>query len=563
MWEKIIKFLAKLAKGYPFSSLPCLSPSIRRFVLAEFWKAAPRKSRTTQDLTRPSPAAKRIFSGSAWGILSRILDAGAKFVTIPLLVGYYGKGDYGLIALAFSLNAYLRLMDLGMNVGSVKFLSQWEAKGDWDSISRASRSGVIFYGLIGLVNSLVFLFMAFNGGYFFKLSPEQIPVYRTMMIILSFSTVPNWLSNVVVQLLSAKDELAHVNRSFLASSLVNFCVALAAVYFKWSLPTYFLGYTLATLLPIPLNILRLKVLPLRLSQLLLPKWDLTIFKEIIGYSAAIFLMGIFQLTANELRPILLARYASSIDVLTDYRVIQTIAMLVISFGSIFLQVLIPSASKIYAEGNQEKLERMVLEGTRYISLFLCFVVFILILNSQDLLGLYMGTDYLYLAPWLNLWLLTVLLNMHNTPVASLVLSSGKTKALIYSSAISCIVSLPITALLAPEWNVGAAVLGYLVYMTIQISFFYTYYIPKVLKLNSWKILSSSFLPALGLSILAFGIGFLLQQALDQKVPTWLGMGLNSLAFVLAFVAGFAAFLFRPSEKQVLMTYLQRFKKPQA
>src|SRR5690606_15714252 len=119
------------------------------------------------------------------------------------------------------------------------------------------------------------------------------------------------------------------------------------------------------------------------------------------------------------------------------------------FGSIFLQVLLPSASKAYAEGNHAKIERMVLEATRYISIFLCFVVFILILNSRSLLGMYMGPDYLYLAPWLNLWLLTVLLNMHNTPVASLVLSSGKTKVLIFSSAISCIISLPITIILAP------------------------------------------------------------------------------------------------------------------
>ncbi|WP_051315076.1 lipopolysaccharide biosynthesis protein [Algoriphagus terrigena] len=508
----------------------------------------------------PSPAAKRIFSGSVWGIVSKILDAGAKFITIPLLVGYYGKGDYGLIALAFSLNAYLRLMDLGMNVGSVRFLSQWEAKGDWDSISRASRSGVIFYGVIGLVNTLVFLFMAFNGEYFFKLSPDQIPVYRTMMFILSASTVPNWLSNVVVQLLSAKDELGHVNRAFLISSLANFGVALIAVQFKWSLPAYFLGYTLATLLPIPLNIFRLKVFPIKLSQLLLPKWDLPIFKEIIGYSAAIFLMGIFQLTANELRPILLARYASSIDVLTDYRVIQTIAMLVISFGSIFLQVLLPSASKIYAEGNHDKIERMVLEATRYISLFLCFVVFILILNSHDLLGLYMGPDYLYLAPWLNLWLLTVLLNMHNTPVASLVLSSGKTKALIFSSAISCIVSLPITVVLAPTMNVGAAVLGYLVYMSIQIGFFYVYYIPKVLKLSSWKILATSFVPALMVGLLSFGGAYGLQKWLGLGNSEWVKMILNSGIFSLIFLAVAGVFLIRPGEKQLLNAYLQRFTR---
>ena len=63
----------------------------------------------------------KLVSDSFWGILAKIIDAGAKFFTIPMLVGYYGKSDYGLIALVFSLNAYMRLMDMGINIGSIRF----------------------------------------------------------------------------------------------------------------------------------------------------------------------------------------------------------------------------------------------------------------------------------------------------------------------------------------------------------------------------------------------------------------------------------------------------------
>src|SRR5690554_5578965 len=141
-------------------------------------------------------SAKRIFSGSAWGILAKIFDAGAKFVTIPLLVGYYGKADYGLIALAFSLNAYLRLMDLGMNIGSVRFFSMWVAREEWDKIKNVSRSSMVFYGFIGLVNAVIFLIMSDYGEYFFNLQEDQVSIYRWMMYILAASAVFNWLSNV-------------------------------------------------------------------------------------------------------------------------------------------------------------------------------------------------------------------------------------------------------------------------------------------------------------------------------------------------------------------------------
>jgi O-antigen/teichoic acid export membrane protein len=503
-------------------------------------------------------AARRIFSGSIWGILAKILDAVAKFITIPLLVGFYGKADYGLIALAFSLNAYLRLMDLGMNVGSVRFFSMWEAKSDWESIGKASRSSIIFYGAIGLINALIFMFMANYGQFFFNLKTDQIATYRIMMYILSASTILNWLANVIIQLLSAKDELGYVNRVNVISSVLNFTVALVAIRFEWSLPLYFLFYTISTLIPIPLNLLRLKVFPLSLSALILPQWDGKIFREIIGYSSAIFLMGIFQLTANELRPLLLAKFASGIDVLTDYRVIQTIAMLIISFGTIFLQVLLPAAAKVYQEQNFPKIERMVLQATRYISIFLSFIVFILILNSESILLLYMGKNYLHLSLWLNIWLVTVLLNMHNTPVASLVLSSGKTRFLIYSSATACIISLPITIILAPSLNVGAAVLGYLAYMLIQIGFFYIYYIPKVLKLDSKKIFFGSFFPSV--------LSALISYAVAMGIGWWIDFPLGilrllsySAIFTTVFVLYHYLFILKASDLDFVRTKILKSK----
>ena len=427
--------------------------------------------------------------------MAKILDALAKFVTIPLLVGFYGKADYGLIALAFSLNAYLRLMDLGFNVGAVRFFSMWAEAREWEKITRVSRSSMVFYGAIGLINAAIFLGMSAYGQQLFNLTETQLPIYRQMMYVLALSTVLNWLSGVTIQLLSAMDELGFVNRTTAFSSVLNFGVALVAIQWQWDLVTYFIGYTLATLMPIPFYVWRLNVFPVARHALLAPRWDGPAFREILLYSLAIFAMGLFQLTANNLRPLLLGKFAGGVEVLTDYRVIQTIAMLIVAFGGVFMQVLLPSASKAYAAGDHGRMERMVFNATKYISIFLSFMVFVLILNADDILLLYMGSDYSGLSLWMSLWLLTVLLSMHNTPVASLVLSTGKTRALVYSSAVACVISLPITVVFAPRLQVGAAVVGYLVYMVLQIGFFYTYYIPKVLHLNGWRLFGRAFLPA--------------------------------------------------------------------
>jgi len=464
-------------------------------------------------MTKKSTFTK-ILSGSVWGIFAKILDAFAKFFTIPMLVGFYGKADYGLIALAFSLNAYLRLMDMGMNVGSIRFFSMWIAQKKWDKIAVVSRSSIVFYGVIGVINALVFVFMAERADLFFNISPDQSVVFKWMMYILSISTVFNWMTSVVSQLLNAHGEQGWVNRVTVISSVLNFLTALLAVKYKLNLPVYFLLYTLSTLIIIPFNVYRLKIYNMPLLSLLSPKWNGKAFKEILGYSLTIFAIGIFQQSADSLRPLLLGKYASQgIEVLTEYRVIQTIAMLIIAFGAIFMQVLLPSASKIYAENNREKLEQFVYDGTKYISVFLSLVVFLLIVNARTILHLYMGAGYDHLALWLIIWLLTVLVSMHNAPVATLVLSSGKTKNLAYFSAFTCVVSLPITSMLAHKYNVGAAVIGFFVYVWLQIGFYYVYYIPKVLFLESKKIFFGSFFPSMLSGIIASVITYFISNLL--------------------------------------------------
>lgn len=489
-----------------------------------------------------------MLSGTVWGVIAKIFDALAKFVTIPMLVGYFGKADYGLIALTFSLNAYLRLMDMGMNIGSIRFFSIWISEKSWDKISQVSRSSVVFYGVIGIINSLIFLLMAEYAGDFFKLELHQQPVFKWMMYILSASTVFNWVSSVVNQLLNAYGEQGWINRVTVISSFFNFVTAFVAVKLHLSLPIYFVLYTLSTLMVIPLNVYRLRIYKMPLLSLLWPKWNGKAFKEILGYSLAIFVMGIFQFSADSLRPILLGKYASGgISVLTEYRVIQTMAMLVIAFGGVFMQVLLPSAAKVFMEGDKRRLEVMVFDGTKYITIFLSFVVFLLIVNADIILNLYMGEEYSHLEIWLVAWLLTVLITMHNAPVASIVLASGKTKKLAYSSAFSCLLSLPITAILAHKYNVGAAVIGFFVYVCMQASVYYVYYIPNILLLNGYKIIMTSFFPSVLVALIAAAVTKTFSFFNPYVENAYLILIVNSLLFSVLFITMLLGFVVKKEE----------------
>ena len=85
------------------------------------------------------------FSAFFWSTLSKILNAIFGFVSVPLLLGFFGKAEYGLLSIATACNGYMHLMDLGMNTGAVKFFAQWEAEGHRNMIYRVAKTNISFY----------------------------------------------------------------------------------------------------------------------------------------------------------------------------------------------------------------------------------------------------------------------------------------------------------------------------------------------------------------------------------------------------------------------------------
>ncbi|MEC7784233.1 MAG: hypothetical protein VYB38_12535 [Bacteroidota bacterium] len=502
-------------------------------------------------------ANTRLLSDSLLGIASKIIDALAKFFTIPMLIAYFGKGDYGLVSLAFSLNAYLRLMDMGMNIGSIRFFSMWIVEKNWSRITNVSRSSIVFYGAIGVINTIIFIILGAYSEYFFTIAIPQREPFKYLMYILAFSTVFNWTSSVVKQLLIANDQIGWINKANIVSSILIFGSAVVAIYAKLSLPEYFMLYILSTMVAIPLNVYRLRDFEVSVKQLLTPGWFAVDFKIILNYSLAIFAMGFFQFSADNLRPILLGRFASKgVEVLTEYRVIQTITAIVIAFGGVFLQTLLPHASKLYASKDTARIQTTIFTGTKYISAFLGLVVFGLITCAEQLLKLYVGVEYIHLTIWLQIWLLTVYVAMHNAPVSSLVLASGKTRFLVISSGVACLATIPITIFFAGSLNVGAAVLGYLAYVILAISAYYFYYTPVILKLAAAKLFFKAFLPSFLLGALSFFGVSILCNYISIYSSLYL-IVIQVLSFAAVYITLLVAFIVPISE---VKTLLEKFRK---
>jgi O-antigen/teichoic acid export membrane protein len=493
---------------------------------------------------------KYITGSFAWGTVAKLLDAGIKFLTIPFLLSYFGKENYGLLTLAIATNAYMALFDMGINIGAVKFFSQWIVSGKYDLLHRVAQTNITFYLVISLLNSIVLVILGTWGEGIFQVTSEEFVTFRYLLYILAIFSIVHWVTFVFTQLLIADEKIDFTQQINSIRSILGLILVGATIWFKWSLIQYFLIYVSIDIFVTISSLILCKKRNLIVS--VLPAFYWKDFSIVFKYGLAILAMSLFQYTATQSRPLILGVFSTTgIGILSEYRIIEVFPLFIISLSGMLISIFLPKTARAIQGNNRAAIEKMAYEGTKYTSILVSVLCLPVMLNAQELLTLYVGSEYVHLALWLSVWVFTLILYLYNSPVASLVLATGRTKMLVYSSAIACIVSIVINILFCNTFGVGSAVVGYLVYIIIQMSFYYFYFNNKILGLNSFKVFKSFVVPTI-IGLFTFLCVFIFKLKMDSLL---LQIVLNTGIWFVVYIS--CLFLFRVISKKELFLLKSR------
>ena len=435
-------------------------------------------------------SSKSIVKGFFWTTLYNILTGIYGFISVPILIAYFGKSDYGLIGLAISINVYLSLMDLGLSSTNVRFFSNWLAKKEYGRVSKLFQTSLAFYGSIGLINGLILLVISCFSSHIFHLDEGQDVILKHLFYILAISAVISWFTSCFDQLIRAHEYVGWIQKITLLPKLGQIIILGITVWCKLTIEWYYALTAFSMFVIIPFAIHKIRAIASYVS--FVPHLDKSIFKAILPYSLNIFSFGLFQFSMYNLRPVFLGMQGG-MESVADYRILNGVVGVVLMLGGAFIGVMLPSASKVVALEDKNAQDRIAYDGTKYVSMTLCFCCFGMMSVSQEILQLYVGNDFLYLDVWLNIWLLTTL-SSHNQAISSLILSGSDIRAITYISIAASCIGLCLCWFMIPYFGVGGTVIGYGVYCVIQLSFYYFYYWPKKMRIDSKKVFKHSFFP---------------------------------------------------------------------
>ena len=430
-----------------------------------------------------------------WSTFQKIINAIVGFISVPLLLGLYGKADYGILGIATACNGYMHLLDLGMDVGSVKYYSQWRNEGKVELISRVARTNISFYAIIAFVNIIGLVSLAFWGESFFSIGHNQFYLLRSCLLIIALFCVFSWGSTTFNQLLIADMQMAFTMQIQSAIAVLKAFLICSVFIFHISLQQYF--FLLTAIVAMTIFPYAIRCRKKNLIDCLRPAFYWKDFKIVFLFSLSIFALSLFQMTALQSRPIILSIFATNgADSVAEYKIIEMIPQLIIMIGGVFSSIFLPKASAMVASGNQTDISTFAYRWTRYTTIIINTLTIPFILGSAEILSAYVGNEYKSLSVWLILWCFTVLIQMHTTPGNALVLAYGKTKLLVITTAISCILSILLNIILAPLYGVGAAIISYFLYVVVVIGLYYLGYYKKILNLSRIRMFYSFAKPTL-------------------------------------------------------------------
>lgn len=443
-------------------------------------------------------SSQKVVSGIYWSTLLSVINIVYGFISVPILLNYFGKGQYGLIGLACSVNAYMQLMDMGLNSTNVRFFSSWLATNNHDKIKRGMQTSLSFYSAVGFINAVVLLIIAYYSDVIFNVSAEQNEILKKLIYIIVFTTMLGWLSSCLDQIVRATENVAWTQKRALIPKLVQLTTLILTILFKLDILTYFIISSMSFLITMPITIKKIKkeIPYIRLY----PKFDSGIFREILPYSLNIFSFSFFQFSFYNLRPIFLG-IRGTVESVADYNVLMGLMSAVTIIPNTFLGSLIPSTSRVVAQNNKEAFYKVAYDGTKYVSMIMCFCCFGMMTVSSDMISIYVGDKFLFILPWLYIMLIASVFG-HNQAISSLIMAGDNLRPITHSSICASIVGLLTTWFLIPHFLVGGAVFGVVIYQIVQVSFYYFYYWPQKMKIDSLKVFTQDFLPYLIIALIA-------------------------------------------------------------
>lgn len=399
----------------------------------------------------------RIIRNSVFNLIGKSWAMLVSFILTPYIISRIGIERFGIWAITGVITNYFGLFDFCVLGAFVKYVAEFHAKKDYQSLNQVVNTGFIFYSLLAIFTIGLSFFVIEPLLSFLKV-PSQLHNETLFVFLLGIAIF--CIYNAVSAFSFIPDGLQRMDITNKVAVVVSIPNILGTIFFLergFGLPGLMINNAIILIISSIINIsIGFKILPqLRFSFKLFSK---SILKKLFFFGSRVQFTRLAVIINNSLVKLLTSHFLN-LSLVGFYEIGEKIIMLARDFFLVSISALLPVASETEAKNDWDLIRQLYLKVAKYFN-GLVIPAMVLIFITAPLLIL-AWTGQVYKISVLVIWLLVPgqIVNILTAVGAYIALGVGKPGIAAKALTISALLNLILSTTLILKIGFFGAVLG--------------------------------------------------------------------------------------------------------
>lgn len=485
----------------------------------------------------------RLIKGSLLRSLNLFLRVLIAFVMTPIIIHSLGDRMYGFWILIGTFIGYYGLFDIGLSSSVQRFVSRALGQNDMNEMNSIINTTFFMFLIIGIVTIICSLGAAIFSTYFIK-SPEEISLFRKVIIILGFSVALGFPIKVFQGVLTSYlryDLTAYVSMIQAISSSFIIYYFLKQGYGIWALTviSFF-----ANLVEYILTVIYAKrVFPeLKINYHLFSKERV---KLLFGYSSKTFIAQLGDILRFRVDSIVIAGYLS-VSLVTYYSVGAKIIEFFGNFIMGSIGLMSPVFSQYEGRSDYDAIRSRFLQVTKISVVASIFIGMSIIFYGKVFIQRWMGSGFESSYTVVVILCIPYIIALMQNPSISLLYGISKHHFYAISNTIEAVLNLTLSIILVKYFGIYGVALGTAIGMIIFKLLIQPVFVCRAIKLS----LSEYYINTLGYTALKMLVPLMIYFYVvkDYLLPDYPIIILSGVAQMIVFIPIVFFFVMGKSER---------------
>lgn len=416
-------------------------------------------------------------SGASWGrtgerelavvarnVSTRYMSIAAEMIIglilLPFNLAHLGAAQYGLWVLLGSVTIHLSILELGYGGAIIKFMAHYRARRDARALNEIASTTFFVYATLGLLAYGVAAALAFNLDHIFNLTPEQAETGKWILLIIGVQVALNFPFSVYGGVCAGFQRIDINNIVAVVVAVVAAIVNVAVLLAGYGLLTLVAATTAVRVLGYYVYRLNaLRIYPdLRIQASLFRKDRL---KEVTGFSVYASIIDWANKLNYELDEVVIGIFFGSAYVgvwAVAERIISGTQRLTNQLNGVLFPVIVDSD----ASQQQEKLQRILLQGTLLSLAMVVPIAVALVLLADRLVLAWVGPEMRESVPVIRILAFAVAIRVGNATATTLLKGAGEHRMLAWTNLGTGVVNVLLSIALIEPFGLAGVAFGTLI-----------------------------------------------------------------------------------------------------